>query len=217
LSETKERITKAARHLFYSQGYSNTTIKQICAAAGVPVGSVYHFFENKYAILSEVTYGAYDLHTAAVDSFFKDREISNEYRYCAICMCMFYAMEQNVTACALTIECYRDGKYLNELSAHVSEANYRMFGHYAPEISSEEYFQRTLFVEGGIYAFMAQRCLGNRNSFIERLRTFFSIALSAYFVPDVLIKETVSDANLRKLIEDARQIDNILGYRQYGI
>ncbi|PSL04615.1 TetR family transcriptional regulator [Haloactinopolyspora alba] len=44
----------AARELFVSQGYADTTMKQIAADAGVAVQTVYYTFKTKGALLCEV-------------------------------------------------------------------------------------------------------------------------------------------------------------------
>lgn len=52
--DKRQVILYAARELFASQGYDDTTIAQIAQAARVAVGTVYLYFENKHDILVEV-------------------------------------------------------------------------------------------------------------------------------------------------------------------
>jgi AcrR family transcriptional regulator len=51
---TRQRVLDAARSLFDSQGYAETTIRAIAKAAGVSVGSVFTSFASKSEILSHV-------------------------------------------------------------------------------------------------------------------------------------------------------------------
>ncbi len=56
--ETRDKrlaIIAAARDLFAKQGYEDTTIAEIARRAGVAVGTVYLYFENKRQILVEVS------------------------------------------------------------------------------------------------------------------------------------------------------------------
>lgn len=53
--DKREAIIEAARNLFAKQGYEETTIAEIARAAGVGVGTVYLYFENKRQILIEVS------------------------------------------------------------------------------------------------------------------------------------------------------------------
>jgi AcrR family transcriptional regulator len=52
--ETKRRIARAARQLFAEQGYANTSIAAVAAAAGVAVRTVYAAFGTKQAILAAI-------------------------------------------------------------------------------------------------------------------------------------------------------------------
>lgn len=51
---TRHKISTAARNLFSTHGYSQTTINDIITAAGVTKGAFYHYFKSKEAICSEI-------------------------------------------------------------------------------------------------------------------------------------------------------------------
>lgn len=48
--ETKKRIITTARFLFYEQGYSETSLRQISEKAGTNIGLMNYYFENKAGI-----------------------------------------------------------------------------------------------------------------------------------------------------------------------
>ena len=54
---TKDKVVKAARHLFKYQGYKNTTIEDISEASGVKRGNLYFHFKSKeelaFAVIDE--------------------------------------------------------------------------------------------------------------------------------------------------------------------
>jgi AcrR family transcriptional regulator len=52
--DKRQAILLAARDLFASQGYEDTTIAEIARAAGMAVGTVYLYFQNKHDILVDV-------------------------------------------------------------------------------------------------------------------------------------------------------------------
>ncbi len=54
---TKRRIAEAARGLFSTRGYGATTLREIAAAAGVAVQTVYAVFSSKANILHELREG----------------------------------------------------------------------------------------------------------------------------------------------------------------
>lgn len=51
---TRERLLAAARDLFGRDGYEGTSIGEVASEAGVGVGTVYHHFEDKRALLLEL-------------------------------------------------------------------------------------------------------------------------------------------------------------------
>lgn len=53
---TKSRIVKAAWHLFYKNGYDQTTIEDIIAASKTSKGSFYHYFKGKESLLNSLSY-----------------------------------------------------------------------------------------------------------------------------------------------------------------
>lgn len=57
--DTKELIYQAAVSLFYEKGFNGTSLRDICAASGSQVSSVYHHYKNKqgllYAVLDRAT------------------------------------------------------------------------------------------------------------------------------------------------------------------
>ncbi|HEX6817559.1 MAG TPA: TetR/AcrR family transcriptional regulator [Ktedonobacterales bacterium] len=57
VSDKRQAILVAARDLFATQGYDETTIAQVARAARVAVGTAYLYFENKRDILVEVCVG----------------------------------------------------------------------------------------------------------------------------------------------------------------
>ena len=48
-AETKQKLVDATVRLILKQGFSATTVDQICADAGLTKGSFFHYFENKEA------------------------------------------------------------------------------------------------------------------------------------------------------------------------
>ena len=52
-SDTRDRILTATAELFRAHGYHGTSLKQVTAASGAPIGSVYHFFPGGKVELAE--------------------------------------------------------------------------------------------------------------------------------------------------------------------
>jgi TetR/AcrR family transcriptional regulator, cholesterol catabolism regulator len=50
----RERITAAAAELFLQNGYAQTSLRDIAAAAGIKAGSIYYHFDSKEALLTDI-------------------------------------------------------------------------------------------------------------------------------------------------------------------
>ena len=55
-SHVADDVARAAVELFARQGYANTSVQQIVAAAGVTNGAMYHYFESK----DDLLFGIYE-------------------------------------------------------------------------------------------------------------------------------------------------------------
>ncbi len=52
--ETRRRLVEVGRRLWQTQGFANTTVEEICAAAGVAKGTFYFYFPRKEDLLVEI-------------------------------------------------------------------------------------------------------------------------------------------------------------------
>ncbi len=55
MEDTRTRLVTAMAELFRRQGFNGTSLKQVINAAGVPFGSLYHFFPGGKEQLAEAT------------------------------------------------------------------------------------------------------------------------------------------------------------------
>ena len=53
-SETQQIIFDAAMSLMSEKGFQGTTVREICAAAGIPVGTFYNCYKSKMDILKRI-------------------------------------------------------------------------------------------------------------------------------------------------------------------
>lgn len=62
-----EAILSSARSVLAEQGYEHFTVEDVATHAGVPVGSVYQYFPNKYALVAELASQDTDFLVLAID------------------------------------------------------------------------------------------------------------------------------------------------------
>jgi AcrR family transcriptional regulator len=69
----RERLVAAAAQMLHQQGVEATTLADIAAAAGVPLGNVYYYFKTKNDIITAVI----DAHAAAIRAMLAQLDASH--------------------------------------------------------------------------------------------------------------------------------------------
>ena len=72
-AEAREKILAVSKEIFFSKGYSHTTIQEIAEKANIGVGTVYNFFKTKADILISVVAG--EAGTDAEEYHLEDTEL----------------------------------------------------------------------------------------------------------------------------------------------
>ena len=73
-SETQQIIFDTAMHLMSEKGFQGTTVREICAAAGIPIGTFYNCYKSKVDILKRI-YDAGDAYIQ-IDTQYEGKPLS---------------------------------------------------------------------------------------------------------------------------------------------
>lgn len=85
--QTRRSILDAAEKLFFSQGYANTTVDDICTAAGITKGAFYHHFKNKDVVYRQRYIHKLDTY---LEAHYRLSEAPTAYeRYLKLAQCTF--------------------------------------------------------------------------------------------------------------------------------
>jgi TetR/AcrR family transcriptional regulator, transcriptional repressor for nem operon len=116
---TKQRIVEAAAELIYAKGAERVSLDEVMEATGASRSQLYHYFENKNALVREVVeiqtnriLAANSLHFESLDSF-------EALRLWRDAMLAANRAEGGVGGCPL-------GSLANELAAHSEEARHQL-------------------------------------------------------------------------------------------
>lgn len=113
---TRERILKAALHLFAHKGYDATTTRDLAAEAHVAEGTLFRHFANKKAILIEVaTQGWVDILTDLLT------ELSEMGSYKAVAQVMRRRMLRMAQSSDLMRVCFMEAQFHPELRDRIQE------------------------------------------------------------------------------------------------
>jgi AcrR family transcriptional regulator len=68
----RQRVLDAARDLFYEQSIQGASMRDIAARANVSLSTLYSYFENKEALITDVQRRAAEIHRDAIDGVFHE-------------------------------------------------------------------------------------------------------------------------------------------------
>ena len=89
---TRAKIVKAARELFLSQGFENTSMQQIVVVAGTSIGNCYFYFPNKDALFEAVAEDIIQEIDTEMDAIVAQLEGPNRYGMLLYAACAFRTM-----------------------------------------------------------------------------------------------------------------------------
>ncbi len=76
---TKQKIFDAAKKLFYEKGYADTTMKEVCAAAGVRQSVFYYHYKDKKEIAEKLYVDFGERHMSAILDLFRTEHYSSAF------------------------------------------------------------------------------------------------------------------------------------------
>ncbi|WP_051639811.1 TetR/AcrR family transcriptional regulator [Cellulomonas sp. URHE0023] len=123
-TDTRERLVATARDLVHGSTYADVSVEDVCKAAGVNKGSLYHFFPSKHALGLAVLERNWMLMRSLLDEAFDTEAppLDRLDRFLSAYSSMMRSMQQSlgvVPGCPL-------GNLAAELSAHDPEMRARV-------------------------------------------------------------------------------------------
>ena len=109
--EKKQQIYETSMGMFREKGYNQTTIRDICAAADITIGTFYNFFGDKFGILQEHFKRLTEKRSVFLE--FTEEKLSNPYQ----AICDYF--------CSMAV-----------LSNHIGKEFYREFCFRSPEMTA---------------------------------------------------------------------------------
>src|SRR4030042_7166174 len=154
--QVKEKIITVARNLFIKQGYTATTIRQILNETGYTTGSIYHFFPNKEAILMQIALIYFKYIIPLIQSLIKD-DPDPMIHYTLYIAIQLLASENNKNMAELNLRAYRSWPISEIICEYSMKRNMVIFEKYNKNMTHEEWYARTLTLNG-----MIQNCIAER-------------------------------------------------------
>ena len=174
---SKKRILTVCVKLFLEQGYKKTTVAQIVQQASVSNSIFQNIFRAKDGVLTELAQFMFSNQFAMARST-AGTQLPPIY---------VYAVE---TAIQMTLTELNENLREIYIEAYTQKELYQIFSPYQPELTEQDFYFMEIGSAGIMRGFMAHPCDGEL-TLEKKLRTFLTMSLRTYHVPEDEIKKAV--------------------------
>lgn len=130
------KIISVARKLFLAQGYQKTKMRQIKEAAGVEIGTIYHFYQSKEDIFEKIVLEAFFRVLERTSRFAEGNKLL--HLACELSWHV-HTMAQHAPSAELYLMSYNSPDIAAKLLINQIERSKAIFGERFPEKASEDY------------------------------------------------------------------------------
>lgn len=192
----RQRILSTCVRLFLEQGFSKTPPRQIIEEADVSVGTFYHIFESKSAVLTELTVFMFENQFGIAQQFI-DPGASPAMLYAVETAIQLALVEQNENLRDIYVEAYTQPALLGMIQQRTAKVISRIFRPYLPDCEACDFYEMEIGTAALMRGYMAQPC--DMYFTLERkIQRFLTMSLRIYKVPD---------AEQRAILDGLRGLD----------
>ena len=192
----RQRILSTCVRLFLEQGFSKTPPRQIIEEADVSVGTFYHIFESKSAVLTELTVFMFENQFGIAQQFI-DPDASPAMLYAVETAIQLALVEQNENLRDIYVEAYTQPALLGMIQQRTAKVISRIFRPYLPDCEACDFYEMEIGTAALMRGYMARPC--DMYFTLERkIQRFLTMSLRIYKVPD---------AEQRAILDGLRGLD----------
>ena len=186
---TKKRILTVCVKLFLEKGYKQTTLAEINEKAGVSFSQFQNIFRAKDGVLTELVEFMFENQFAMARSAAGEK-LPPVYVYAVETAIQMTLTELNENLREIYIEAYTQKEASDYIFRETAKELYQIFSPYQPELTEQDFYFMEIGSAGIMRGFMAHPC-DEALTLEKKLRTFLTMSLRSYHVPEDEIKKTV--------------------------
>ena len=186
---SKKRILTVCVKLFLEQGYKKTTVAQIVQQASVSNSIFQNIFRAKDGVLTELAQFMLSNQFAMARST-AGTQLPPIYVYAVETAIQMTLTELNENLREIYIEAYTQKEASDYIFRETAKELYQIFSPYQPELTEQDFYFMEIGSAGIMRGFMAHPCDGEL-TLEKKLRTFLTMSLRTYHVPEDEIKKAV--------------------------
>ena len=186
---TKKRILTVCVKLFLEKGYKQTTLAEINEKAGVSFSQFQNIFRAKDGVLTELVEFMFENQFAMARSA-AGAKLPPVYVYAVETAIQMTLTELNENLREIYIEAYTQKEASDYIFRETAKELYQIFSPYQPELTEQDFYFMEIGSAGIMRGFMAHPC-DEALTLEKKLRTFLTMSLRSYHVPEDEIKKAV--------------------------
>ena len=186
---SRKRILTVCVKLFLEQGYKKTTVAQIVQQASVSNSIFQNIFRAKDGVLTELVQFMFSNQFAMARST-AGTQLPPIYVYAVETAIQMTLTELNENLREIYIEAYTQKEASDYIFRETAKELYQIFSPYQPELTEQDFYFMEIGSAGIMRGFMAHPC-DEALTLEKKLRTFLTMSLRSYHVPEDEIKKAV--------------------------
>ena len=188
--EVKEKIVDIARHLFITQGYQQTTTRQIIEAAGINNSTLYHFFRDKEDLFQSIVFDMY-IKSIQIINKTTHKEDDGVFLYALDRVVEFKAVAKYRNVAQTFLDVYSSWRISEKVTKADIERCKLFFKSFTKNFSQEDYYVRNLALRGMRLNFIAECVHMGGGKFEQRWPFLIKTDLQFFNVPKADIQKTI--------------------------
>ena len=186
---SKKRILTVCVKLFLEQGYKKTTVAQIVQQASVSNSIFQNIFRAKDGVLTELAQSMFSNQFAMARSM-TGAQLPPVYTYAVETAIQMTLTELNENLREIYIEAYTQKEASDYIFRETAKELYQIFGPYQPGRTARDFYDMEIGSASIMRGYMAHPCDAEL-TLEKKLRTFLTMSLRSYHVPEDEIKKAV--------------------------
>lgn len=212
----KNKIIFSAVKLFMEKGYSGTSTTEISRLAGISQTSFFAAFENKEALLLELTKYLFSNQFEIAEGLTSGKA-SPLFLYCFECSIQMAICELSEPVSEVYVMAYSLPSTSEYIYSSMAKRLSYFFADYMPDAAEKDYYECDIASSGITRGFMAKKC--DRNfTFQDKLSRYLDLCMKIYNVPIEIRTQIISEIAKTDFTPIAKKIiDEILSKAEKGL
>ncbi len=207
VAATKKQVLLAAVKLFITQGFQNTSVKEISLESGVSANTIFYEMRSKEELLAQIVEGVLDGQFSFVREMIRGKTEDPILFYAAETTFQLHLAESSEAIRELYATAYALPSTSNIIQHTITGKLEQIFKDHLPDLETKDFYELEIASGGIMRSFMARPC--DMYFTMERkIKRFLETTFLVYRVSDEKIKEAfefVQQIDYQSMLDKAEE------------